>query len=98
MRWVDRSAGANDIIATANPQLLYLYTGRKSVMPPMEIDTAKALRYLDSVPVRYMIVGDFRFLNVDLRYAGPTVYENPNAWKLVFTSSDQKTHVYERVH
>jgi hypothetical protein len=96
MRWVDDKAGENDVIATANPHLLYIYTSHKAVMPPMEVDTAKALRYLDSVPVRYMIVGDFRFLNVDLRYAGPAVYKNPLAWNLVFTSTDAKTRVYER--
>jgi hypothetical protein len=97
MRWVDANAGPDEVIVTANPHLLYLSTGRKAVMPPMEIDTAKALKYLDSVPVRYMIVGDFRFLNVDLRYAGPAVYKNQSAWKLVFTSSDKKTRVWERV-
>lgn len=96
LRWVDAKAGDNDVIATANPHLLNLYTGRKSVMPPMEVDTAKALRYLDSVPVRYVIVGDFRFLNVDLRYAGPAVYKNPLAWNLVFTSLDTKTKIFER--
>jgi hypothetical protein len=97
-KWIGEHSANDDVVATSAPHLLYLRTGRKSVLPPMEHDPAQALRQMDSVPVRYLIVGDFRFLDIDLRYADPVVRDHPAAWKLVFTAADGLTRVYERVH
>jgi len=97
VKWIGEYSAPDDVVATSAPHQLYLKTGRKSVLPPMEHDSAEALRLLDSVPVKYLIVGSFRFLDIDARYADPVVREHPSAWKLVFTATDGETRVYERV-
>ena len=95
--WVTQHASSKDIVATSAPHLLYLKTGIKSVLPPMESSPDKARRLLDSVPVRYVILGKFEFLDIDQRYAKPAVESQAESWKLVYTGEDRKTCVYERV-
>jgi hypothetical protein len=98
VKWVGEHSAPADVVATSAPHQVYLQTGLKSVMPPMEHDSAEALRLLDSIPVRYLIVATFRFMDLDARYADPVVRQHPSAWKLVFTATDGETRVYERVH
>jgi hypothetical protein len=97
-KWVGENSSEGDVVATSAPHLLYLRTGRRSVLPPMEHRPDDELRLLDSIPVRYMIVGEFRFLDIDSRYAERMVKAKPEAWKLRFTADGEQTRVYERVH
>jgi hypothetical protein len=94
--WVGGHSDASDVVVTSAPQLLYLKTGRKSVLPPMEREPDVAHRLIDSVPARYVIVCPFRFIDTDMRYADPMIRANPSKWKLVFTAGDGATRVYER--
>jgi hypothetical protein len=63
----------------------------------MEANPDEELRLLDSVPVRYLVVGTFEFLEIDTRYVEPMIQYNPEAWRLVYTVPDGLTRVYERV-
>ena len=49
--WVRDHAAPGDIVAAAMPQWVYLKTGLKTVMPPLESDSKKAESLLNSVPV-----------------------------------------------
>ena len=59
--WIDAHAPVDVIVATTSPHLCYLLTGRRAVLPPMEIDPAHARRLLEAVPVSYVIVDAFDF-------------------------------------
>jgi hypothetical protein len=95
--WITQRAKRDDVVATSAAHQVYLKTGLKSVLPPMESSAETARRLLDSVPVRYVIEGDFEFLDIDARYVGPMVRTQPESWKLVYTGEDKKTRVYERL-
>lgn len=96
--WLGKNSQPTDVIATSAPHCVYLKLGRKSVLPPMEADPNEELRLMDSVPVKYVIVGSFEFLEIDSRYVQPMIDFNPQAWKLVYTAPDGLTKVYERVN
>ena len=92
--WIDAHAPPDAIVATASPHLCYLLTGRHAVLPPMESDPAHARRLLEAVPVSYVIVDEFEFLDISRRYALPAVESDPAGWRLVHAIDD--TRIYGR--
>ena len=94
-RGLDRRARAPDaIVATSSPHLCYLLTGRRAVLPPMEIDPAHARRLLEAVPVSYVIVDEFSYpIDSSRRYALPAVESHPASWRVVHAIDG--TRIYE---
>jgi len=82
--WFRQHAVGEGVVATSAPHRIYLTTGLKAVLPPLEADTALAQRLLDSVPVRYVIVDDLTFTDMSRWYAGPVVQSRPDLWELVY--------------
>ena len=93
--WLQVHAPGESIVATSAPHWLYLRTGLRAVLPPMESDPARARRLLQSVPVSYVIVDELGFLDISRRYAAPAMESDPIGWRLV--QSWDKTRLYERV-
>lgn len=103
--WLDKvreSATGREVVASSNPQLVYLRSGLKSVLPPLEVDPVKSQRLLDSVPVRYLILEDGPFHS----YVKRVVTERPDDWRKVKSGgeggvvdgqSPVMTGVFERV-
>jgi hypothetical protein len=82
------------VIAAGDPQWVYLRTGRKAVLAPLEIDGKKALQLIDSVPVKYLFApstGGYQ------RFIAALIAENPDAWRRVWSSANGTIDVYERV-
>jgi len=82
--WFRQHAVGEGVVATSAPHRIYLTTGLKAVLPPLEADPALAQRLLDSVPVRYVIVDDLTFTDMSRWYAGPVVQSRPDLWELVY--------------
>ena len=79
--WIDTHAPADAIVATTSPHLCYLLTGRRAVLPPMEIDPAHARQLLEAVPVSYIITDAFSYpIDSSRRYALPAAEGDPAAW------------------
>ena len=79
--WIDAHAPADAIVATTSPHLCYLLTGRRAVLPPMEIDPTHARRLLEAVPVSYVIADAFNYpIDSSRRYALPAVESDPASW------------------
>jgi hypothetical protein len=95
--WLARTARPGEVIATSTPHWAYLRTGRPAVMPPYEVDPARAAVLLDQVPVRYLIVDQLAFLDVGRRYTIPVVRRSPDQWKLVYAATDSGPRIYRRV-
>lgn len=91
--WIDAHAPPDAIVATTSPHLCYLLTGRRAVLPPMEIDPVHARRLLEAVPVSYVIVDELEFADMSRRYALPAVENHPAGWRLVHEIDN--TRIYE---
>ena len=81
--WINAHAPPDAIVATTSPHLCYLLTGRRAVLPPMEIDPVHARQLLEAVPVSYVIVDELEFADMSRRYALPAVENDPAGWRLV---------------
>lgn len=93
--WIAANGKPGDVVAASMPQWVYLRTGLKSVMPPLEIDSAKANGLLAGVPVRYLIAETTDFFTAP--YVDGVVKAFPSEWHLVFTSGIKPVRVYIRV-
>jgi hypothetical protein len=91
--WIDAHAPPDAIVATTSPHLCYLLTGRRAVLPPMEINPVRAWRLLEAVPVSYVIVDELEFADMSRRYALPAVENHPAGWRLVHEIDN--TRIYE---
>ena len=94
--WIRRNAAAPAVIATTVPQLAYLRTGHKAVLPPFECDPNAAGHLLDEVPVTYLVLDQFGLPGISERYAAPVVAHGSQGWRLVFAAPDCMAYVYER--
>ncbi len=93
--WLRQQAQPDDVIASSMPHWIYLRTGMKTVMPPLEIDVGKAQQLLDSVPVSYLILDRGA---IDLQpYVLPLVQRYPERWKKVYKATDGDLTIYQRV-
>ncbi|HET8649942.1 MAG TPA: hypothetical protein VFL95_07870 [Gemmatimonadales bacterium] len=95
--WLGQTAPKSSIVATSTPHWFYVHTGIRAVMPPFELDPVKAQRLLDSVPVDYLVVDHLEFVNVGQRYTIPVVTKYPDRWRMVYTTGDSGSTVYQRV-
>jgi hypothetical protein len=95
--WVRQNAQPNAVIATTVPQLAYLRSGHKAVLPPLDPDTRQASRLLDEVPVSFLILDTLGRPPISDRYAAPVVAHQPEGWRLAYTAPDGGAKVYERI-
>jgi hypothetical protein len=89
-------ATRDQVIATSSPHWAHLRLGLPAIMPPMEVDSEKALALIDSVPVRYLILDDFDFIDISDRYAAAIVLEHPSAWREIYADPTGGVRIFER--
>lgn len=92
--WLGEHVPKDSVVAGAMPQWIYLQTGLKAVVPPLETDPALASRYLDSVPVSYMMIEGRGFYSSP--YAERLVRTYRNNWQLVYSSDNDEVKIYKR--
>lgn len=90
--WIRGRARPDDVVAASDPQWVYLRTGLKSVLPPLESNSREAERLIDSVPVRFLFVDE----NVYRRYTSHLVESNPDLWKCTWRGVGDRVRIYER--
>jgi hypothetical protein len=93
--WLAGRARPDDVVAASMPQLVYLRTGLKSVMPPFESDPARVQALLDAVPVRFVVVDGTR-VTITRTYALPVIERAPDRWMRVYSDAPGKLEIYER--
>jgi hypothetical protein len=94
--WLKVAGERPAVVATSTPHLAYIRTGLPAVMPPYEIDPAKAERLLEQVPVGYVVVDKLEFLDVGRRYAAPAVERARDRWPLIYAPNDSGPRIYGR--
>jgi hypothetical protein len=94
--WLAKQGPGKGIVATSTPHLAYLRTGMPAVMPPYEIDPARAENLLEEVPVTYLVVDQLSFLDVARRYGAPVAESAAAGWPLVYAVNDSGPRIYRR--
>ena len=92
--WLDGHAAPRDVLAAGDPQWAYLRTGRRTVLPPFELDGRKGQRLIDSVPVKYLIESTYLAY---WRFTTPLLAANPQAWRQVWRGPNGTVVIHERV-
>jgi hypothetical protein len=96
LNWLATHADRNAIVAVSMPQWVYLKTGLKTVMPPLEADFQKAQQQIDSVPVTYIVL-DKLLMEDSFNKRFPAIVRNSRSkWHLVYGSGDGEFDIYER--
>ena len=81
--WIGAHAASVDVVATAAPHQAYLRTGLRAVYPPFTADPIRACRQLESVPVKYVVIDQFKYRDFTRQYALPAVESDRGSWRLV---------------
>jgi hypothetical protein len=95
--WLVTRARKDDVVATSAAHFVYLRTGLKAVMPPMEADVERAQQLLDSVPVTWVIVDPIDTPDTAPRYAEPVAKARPDLWEMAYRSAKGTLRIYRRV-
>ena len=93
--YIRAHANPTEVVAAGTPHWIHLRTGLKTVMPPFERDVDTAQRLLDSVPVRYLVIG--RDAVATERYTAPVVERFADRWEAVYATAIGGWTVYRRV-
>jgi len=96
VNWLGQQGSPKAIVASSAPHWLYLRTGLRAVLPPMDPDPASAKRLLEAVPVSYVIIDQLEFLDISRRYALPAMNGDPAKWHVVKTFGDTKIYEHAR--
>lgn len=97
LKWLVAHADPHAIVAVSMPQWVYLKTGLKTVMPPLEADPLKAQRLIDTVPASYVVL-DQLLMEDDFNKRFPGFVRNsPEKWRLVYPSPNGEFDIYRRV-
>lgn len=94
--WLLEQSESGDVVAGTWCHWIHLRTGLRAVLPPFETDPVKAQNLLDTVPVKYLLLEKDDFLETK-RYVSSVVENAPHRWKLVFSTSDGRLEIYERI-
>jgi hypothetical protein len=100
--WLAGEADPQEIVATSTPHWAHLKTGLRAVMPPFEVDVRMGQRFLESVPVSYIIVdhleyADIGFAEISRRYVAPVVEAFPERWELIYSPAERGSRIYRRI-
>jgi hypothetical protein len=87
MAWIQSHSDPNAIVLTNAPQLCYLRTGRRAVLPPVERNQDRVRELLESVPVSYVILDPIDWM--------PAVEKDNQRWRSV--GSVNRVRLYERI-
>jgi hypothetical protein len=97
LEWLRRRGQTDEVIAATAPHATYLRTGMKAVLPPLEAESERAQRLLDSARVKYVVLDILGIPGISERYAAPAIEKHPQLWKLIYTAPNGGAHIYERV-
>jgi len=86
--WIQSHSDPNAIVLTRSPQLCYLRSGRRAVIPPVEQNQDRVRQLLESVPVSYVL------LELPIDYI-PAVEKDSQHWRSV--ESVKPVRLYERI-
>ena len=94
MGWLKTHVPSSSVIAVSMPHWVFLNTGLKTVMPPLETDIVRAQQMLDSVPTSYLII-EHMLMEQSFNEQFPAlIRQSPDRWRLVHAEGDVE--IYQR--
>jgi hypothetical protein len=94
--WLQRQERRPDAVSVSSMAAwVFVRTGWRSVMPPLERQSDRAEALLDSVPATYVIVDTCGF-SLTREYALPLLQTSPSRWRLVHTVDGERLTIYRR--
>ena len=97
LKWLVAHADRRAIVAVSMPQWVYLKTGLKTVMPPLDPDPQKAQQLIDTVPATYFILDKLAMESYfNERFSG-LVANSPGKWRLVCAGPRGDFDIFQRV-
>ncbi|HEY7302652.1 MAG TPA: hypothetical protein VH601_00945, partial [Bryobacteraceae bacterium] len=97
LKWLVTHVDPRAIVAVSMPQWVYLKTGLKTVMPPLEPDPVKAQKLIDTVPATYAALDEL-LMEDDFNKRFPAlVRSSPDKWRLVYLSPHGEFDIYQRI-
>ncbi len=97
LQWLAARANPHAVVAVSMPQWVYLKTGLKTVMPPLEADPLKAQQLIDTVPASYVALDNLLMEDDFNRRFPALVRKSPDKWLLVYASPHGEFDIYQRV-
>jgi len=92
--WLNEHARQDDIVVSSSPGWIYVRTGLRSVMPPMESNPATVEHLLDTVPAAYVLVEGPKSLGGE--YVAPVMERFPDHWQMVASDPQLDVALYAR--
>jgi hypothetical protein len=92
--WLNQHGERDAIVASSVPHWVYLRTGLRAVMPPMERGKDRIRELLDAVPVRYVVVESAGSFTGD--YVAPVLRDLPQEWRRVIYDPETHFEMYAR--
>jgi hypothetical protein len=94
LEWLEEQPRDGVVVSSMAPWV-YVRTGMRAVMPPLERQPAVAEALLESVPARYVIVDRCGF-SFTREYTLPLLRDPRFPWREAFATSDGGLAIYER--
>ena len=97
LKWLVAHADRHAVVAVSMPQWVYLKTGLKAVMPPLDADPFRAQREIDTVPATYVVLDQLLMEDAFNRRFPALVRNSPDKWQLVYPTPNGEFDIYRRV-
>ncbi|MFL6416982.1 MAG: hypothetical protein ACJ74Y_15065 [Bryobacteraceae bacterium] len=97
LRWLGSRADRRSVIAVTMPQWVYIRSGFKAIIPPLNTNADKVQKLVDTVPVSFVIVEDLLMSDNFNTYFPKVVESSPDRWKLIYSIQGSPVKLYARV-
>jgi hypothetical protein len=94
IEWLNQHSRPGDIVVSSSPGWVYLRTGLRTVMSPMDSDPATVQQLLEAVPAAYVLVEGPKSLGGD--YVAPAIRQFSDRWEVVVSDPEHDVEMYAR--
>jgi hypothetical protein len=91
IEWIKAHTPEDAVVMARKPEFVYLLSGRRSFCYPFSHDRAEVRSAV--LRSRYVLVDDFRWTNLTAIVLRPVLKDNPDLWKVVFTTPPPEFYV-----
>lgn len=92
--WLNQHSRPGDIVVSSSPGWVYLRTGLRTVMSPMDSEPATVQHLLEAVPAAYVLVEGPKSLGGD--YLAPAIEQFSDRWEVVVSDPEHDVAMYAR--
>lgn len=91
IEWIRTHTPEDAVVLARKPEFVYLLSGRRSFCYPITEDRAQIMSAI--LRSQYVLVDNFHWTDLTANLVGPVLTDNPNLWKVVFTTPPPEFYV-----